>query len=633
MITRKSFWVFGSLAGAIVFLTQFCTPAKQNTTSEYLNHNDSVTYVGMQVCGSCHLDKVQTFVHTGMGLSFDTASPQKSSANLHTNHVIYDSINDFHYYPYWAGDKLYVKEFRLRNLDTVYQRTEEITYIIGSGQHTNSHLIKKGDYIVQAPFTWYAQDEKLDLPPGFENGANSRFSRVIDQECMSCHNGLPVMMPDSKKAFSYVPNGIDCERCHGPGSLHVSNRLAGLIPEGEKDLAIVNPSKLAWERQIDVCQRCHLQGNNVLKQGKTFNDFRPGMVLSDVFEIFLPEYEGDDQLFNMANHADRFQHSQCFIQSSEAGKTFTCITCHNPHVSVKETATASFNKACMSCHPDEKDCKEILEVRIGVDDNCITCHMPQSGTEDIPHVTVHDHKIGVHKGVTTNSKGPVVGLYSVNNKKPDPKTLIKAYLTYYEKFDNLPIYQQKAEELLKHVQEPELSIHLYYQKQQWDKIISFIDWNELSDNVTGHTCYRVGKAYALSNSVQYAVNWLKLAVIKEPTEFAFKSELASQLIKLKEFESAKEVLLEAMAQYDNYTPTHNNLGYVYLLTGQYSKAKSILLKSLELDPDNMKGKENLVLLFNQLNDVANERIWLEAILTQNPKHDAAVRRYSQLNGQ
>ena len=96
-------------------------------------------------------------------------------------------------------------EFRLRNLDTVYQRTEEITYIIGSGQHTNSHLIKKGDYIVQAPFTWYAQDEKLDLPPGFENGANSRFSRVIDQECMSCHNGLPVMMPDSKKRFRMSP--------------------------------------------------------------------------------------------------------------------------------------------------------------------------------------------------------------------------------------------------------------------------------------------------------------------------------------------------------------------------------------------------------------------------------------------
>ena len=73
------------------------------------------------------------------------------------------------------------------------------------------------------------------------------------------------MMPGSKKAFSYVPNGIDCERCHGPGSLHVSNRLTGVEPEGENDFAIVNPSKLDWERQIDVCQRCHLQGNNVLK--------------------------------------------------------------------------------------------------------------------------------------------------------------------------------------------------------------------------------------------------------------------------------------------------------------------------------------------------------------------------------
>ena len=38
--------------------------------------------LGMEVCGTCHLDKVQTFVHTGMGLSFDSASRSKSPARL-----------------------------------------------------------------------------------------------------------------------------------------------------------------------------------------------------------------------------------------------------------------------------------------------------------------------------------------------------------------------------------------------------------------------------------------------------------------------------------------------------------------------------------------------------------------------
>lgn len=28
----------------------------------------------------------------------------------------------------------------------------------------------------------------------------------------------------------------------------------------------------------------------------------------------------------------------------------TCITCHNPHVSVRETNANVFNDACLSCH-------------------------------------------------------------------------------------------------------------------------------------------------------------------------------------------------------------------------------------------------------------------------------------------
>lgn len=587
----------------------------------------------MTTCAQCHLDKAETFIHTGMGMSFDTASKEKSSANLHTNHVLYDSATDFYYYPHWQNDQLFVTEFRLVGSDTVYTRKERINYIIGSGQHTNSHLIQKGDYIVQAPFTWYAQDKKLDLPPGFENGANSRFSRVIDQECMSCHNGLPTMKLGSTKAFSYVPNGIDCERCHGPGSIHVANRLAGIEPKTDIDYSIVNPSKLTWERQIDVCQRCHLQGNNVLKDGKTFNDFKPGMVLSDIFEIYLPQYAGDDQLFNMANHSDRFQHSQCFMQSNKSGNKFTCITCHNPHVSVTTTAITKFNDACLSCHKTQVNyCTEKLSVRQIKQDNCVACHMPKSGTEDIPHVTVHDHKIGVYSDNGTKAKGPVIGLYSVNNKNPDTKTLIKAYLTYYEKFDALPVYQQKAETLLKEVNDYELRIHLYYQRQQWDKIIKLADGYEFANDITGHTCFRLGKAYAESNSVDYAVNWLELAVLKEPSEFAFKSELGSQLIKKRDYKTAETVLLEAMKQYDNYVPAYNNLGYLYIILGQYSKAKSTLLTSLKLDPDNVLGKENLVLLYSLLKDEKSEKVWLQSILKQNPKHDAALKRYSQLNG-
>lgn len=632
MRRRKSVWVFGTLVAAIVVLMQFCTPPSEQSTSLYLNHSDTAQYVGMKACAQCHLDKVETFLHTGMGMSFDTASHQKSSANLHSNHVLYDSINNFYYYPFWRDNELFVSEFRLRDGDTLYQRIEKISYIIGSGQHTNSHLIQKGDYVVQAPFTWYAQEEKLDFPPGFENGANSRFSRVIDQECMSCHNGLPTMKPGSTSAFHSIPRGIDCERCHGPGSIHIAQRLAGKDVTGPIDYSIVNPSKLPWKRQIDVCQRCHLQGNNVLKEGKTFNDFKPGMVLSDVFEVFLPRYSNDEQLFNMANHSDRFQHSQCFIEANKNEESFTCISCHNPHVSVTKTSVQQYNSTCQSCHQTPTStCTEASDVRALKSDNCVACHMPKSGTEDIPHVTVHDHKIGIYKDTKkASNKGEVMGLYSVNNPNPTNKTLIEAYLTYYEKFDPLPIYQQKAEDLLKKEQDDELLIHLYYQKQDWSSITSLSKSSKQANNWKGITCYRIGKAFGSLNDVTSAVNWLQLAVVKQPTEFAYKSELGSQLIKANRLQEAEDILLKAITQYDNYVPSYNNLGYAYILMGQYAKAKAMLSRAMTLDPDNLRGKENLVLLFNQLNDADNERKWLKLILEQDPRHDIALKRYSQL---
>ncbi len=629
---RKSIWVFGTLAIAIVFLTQFCNSPQTTDAVGYLNHSDSAHYVGISTCAQCHLDKVQTFSHTGMGMSFDTASKSKSSANLTTNHVLYDSATNFYYYPFWKSDKLYVKEFRLDAKDTVYSRTEEITYIIGSGQHTNSHLVKKGDYIVQAPFTWYAQKGQLDFPPGFENGNNSRFSRVIDQECMSCHNAMPTMKPGSMKAFTYVPNGIDCERCHGPGSIHVNFRRTGELPSTDIDYTIVNPSNLQWERQIDVCQRCHLQGNNVLKEGKNFTDFRPGMVLSDIFEIFLPEYE-NGQLFNMANHSDRFQNSKCFIQSNKSGMSFTCISCHNPHVSVKNTATAEFNKKCESCHSSSlTTCSEQLKVRTLKGDNCVLCHMPSSSAEDIPHVSVHDHKIGIYsEGYEPKNDGEVKGLYSVNNDNPSKETLIKAYLTYFEKFDPLPIYQEKAKALLDESEFPTLKVHYYYQKQQWQDIVTLVEKTEIAD-VNGVTAYRIGKAYSSIGNIVMAIDWLKLSVLKQPTEFAIKSELGSNMLKIEDWESAESVLKECINQYSEYTPALNNLGYLYIRTGKYAQSKKFLTRVLALDPDNIKAIENFVLLYSVIGDKESELFWLQKLLERKPYFNKAKERFSQLKG-
>ena len=122
------------------------------------------------------------------------------------------------------------------------------------------------------------------------------------------------------------------------------------------DYSIVNPAKLPVVLQLDVCQRCHIQGNAVLNEGKSFFDFRPGMHLSDVMNVFMPVYKGQENEHIMASHVERLKMSQCFIQTTkkaEANPNFknqlypyqnamTCVTCHNPHVSVKSDKQRCF---------------------------------------------------------------------------------------------------------------------------------------------------------------------------------------------------------------------------------------------------------------------------------------------------
>ncbi len=513
----------------IVLFLNFCTSSQktgqnQLDSSDYFwNLHDTVNYVGMSTCMTCHENVHSTFIHTGMGQSFDSATHQKSKGtfqnfktvtNTSFRYTVYDKNRNFYYYPFWSNDSLFIEEFRVEKSQKTHQRKEYISYIIGSGQHTNSHFWKDGAFLHQAPLTFYTQKGIWDLPPGFE-AVNTSFERKIDIECMSCHNGMPEVNYQSINIFNKIPKGIDCERCHGPGEMHVNLKRQGVLVDTSKeaDRSIVNPKRLPYSRQVDICQRCHLQGNNVLKPGKLFSDFRPGMKLSDVFEVYMPKYENNDY-FVMAGHSDRFQQSACFIASNPKNKlesynakiNFTCINCHNPHVSVKATQKQVFNQTCVGCHQEQskksklQQCKLPLQKQIH-NNGCVGCHMPASGTEDIPHVMVHDHKIQRPKYFnvstasvnsknssklqptysnysknssklqptysnysknsknsskpspkTTNhteiSKGKLLGLYCVNNPSPNQVSKISAYLSYFEKFDPQPLYLQKAEQLI-----------------------------------------------------------------------------------------------------------------------------------------------------------------------------------------
>jgi len=663
--------VFFFCFSLIILLMVYCgdgsdkkeTVENKLPSTTYLNHSDTAKYIGMDQCRLCHQDIYNSFIETGMGKSFDIASKLKSSARFNNHSIIYDKEQDFYYKPYWDKDTFKIMEFRLKGFDTIHKRIEKVDYIIGSGQHTNSHIYNTSGYLHQMPMTFYTQKGEWHLPPGFENGFNTRFSRKIGLECMSCHNSYPDFVLGSENKYKSVPNGINCERCHGPGSIHVQQRMSGEKIDTSKfiDYSIVNPGKLPIDLQFDVCQRCHLQGNTVLKDGKSFYDFRPGMKLSDYMTTFLPRYEGGDDEFIMASHADRLKQSQCFIKSFKPEddakslrpykQSLTCVTCHNPHKSVKVTDNNVFNNACKNCHGGQKqtNCTEKIAVRNLKQDNCVSCHMPKSGSSDIPHVTVHDHYIRrpIKKEQVEKVK-KFIGLYAVNEKNPSNKTKAKAYILQYEKFEFKTYYLDSAQLLLpdKAIDDVksnfELLVQLYFNKQDYKKINEYVTkigkYNALAmlatktyENQNAWTAYRIGEAMHGLGNVNDAYLFYKRADELAPYSPDFKNKLGVSLMALNKTQEGINTFETVVDEHPKYVQAMNNLAYAYLTTGRVEQAEFLYKKALALDPDYEPLLMNVAGFYVFKKDYKKAKEYLNLILKKNPKNEQAKMLLKQIN--
>ncbi|MBP6532004.1 MAG: tetratricopeptide repeat protein [Bacteroidia bacterium] len=657
-----------------VFIFLSCNRQTESKAAlkEYASLSDSTQYIGKEACRQCHSDKFETFMHTGMGMSFDTASKAKSSGRFDSHEVIHDKFRNFSYYPHWEDNDFYLTEFRLSGKDTLYLRKEKITYIVGSGQHTNSHMINVNGYIHQAPATFYTQSGKWDLPPGYENGFNNRFSRLIELECMSCHNAYPEMVLGSANKYLNVPSGIDCERCHGPGKVHQDEMLAGrtIDVKNEIDYSIVNPAKLEINRQMDVCQRCHVQGNAVLMKGKSFFDFKPGMHLSEVMNIFMPVYKGDDDQHIMASHAERMKLSDCFTSSLKIVEKYnsshptkepyknamTCVTCHNPHVSVKSTNTEVFNTACRNCHipsiiPSKDsgnkiissiDCSASQKLRALKNDNCVSCHMPKNGTIDIPHVTTTDHWI--RKPVSKEKTAQIrefVKLACINNQEVDDRSKGIAYLSYYEKFVSNKMFLDSAnnyfddnskDAIIKNFNE---LIRWSFLKEDYERIVSYVSQHSNAfdslkvqsfSNDDAWTAYRIGQAFLLTGDKSNAERYFFKAVELAPYYPDFRMKLADI-----QFESGDNAKAESnyafiISENPNYVSAYVNYGFLSLSVNKDDKkAEKYYDEAIKLDPDNEQALLNKAGLMIYRKEVGRAKSYIEKVLKINPSNEQAKR--------
>ncbi len=626
-----------TLLVAAACLLLFCTknlPTQEITS--YRNLAEGVQYVGMKQCRACHQDIHSTFIHTGMGRSFDVASEEKSNARFDKHALVYDTASNLYYYPFFEDSILYIKEFRLENGDTVHQRLEQVDYIVGSGQHTNSHILDNNGYIYQAPITYYTQEERWDMAPGFR-GDNIRFDRWLSAECITCHNHLPKPIEGAMHKYESMPQGIECERCHGPGGVHLREKLAGNIVDTAKfiDYSIVNPKDLSRDLQMDLCQRCHLQGIAVLNEGKTFFDFKPGMPLNEVMNVFLPRYTNSHEKFIMASQADRLRLSACFQQSD-----MTCITCHNPHFSIETTDKKQYNNACINCHGGKEKiaCTASLSNRQAEKDNCSGCHLPRAGSIDIPHINITDHYISRNnikgkKKEETQEAAAFLGLQILTKTSAAPLEMAQGYLALYDKYLPAKMVLDSAYHYLNLGKENsniyfKTLIHYYFNRQNYADIIANI--KEATPITDAWTAYRVGETFYKTGDFQNALNYYQIATEAMPYHLEFQEKLGTTYIQLQQIPEAIKTLEWVLQEDDKRAVAWCNLGYAYLLQQQIAKAENYYDKAIALNPDYEQALLNKAALYLLTRETEAAKALIERVLKINPNNAQATMILRQL---
>jgi tetratricopeptide (TPR) repeat protein len=279
---------------------------------------------------------------------------------------------------------------------------------VGSGHFGHSFLALAGPFLIQSPLTWYTTRNCWDLSPGYTGSDHYAFHRTVSARCLYCHAGRTEVREQNEYFVNIIEQGISCERCHGPGSLHIAKHEAQIqspdqnpdqsnqaSADSPADLSIVNPARLSRQLAESVCEQCHLQGDaQVFVRDRRFDDFRPGLPLSSFRQEYRAQTHGQ---MTVVGHVEQMHSSACYKQS----KTMTCVTCHHPHqthqsghvISAAEQAVA-YRNACLSCHQIEH-CSEQVTVRQTREDRCADCHMPKAPTE-LPHVAFTHHRIGLH---------------------------------------------------------------------------------------------------------------------------------------------------------------------------------------------------------------------------------------------
>ena len=551
--------------------------AQSPQASEYLNANSGVAYVGDEACRDCHTAQYERFKKTSMGRSLSLPSPLREGVDKRAVIFSKASLDRIYSVKARSGKLIHSESQRGADGKPLYTESREIAYTVGTGDVGRSYLVKKGNALFVSPISYYSVTKQWDLSPGYDVGQFRGFTRPAWNLCLSCHSGMPQHVRGTRNQYQDRPFrflSIGCERCHGPGELHVTERRANAPPRLPVDLTIVNPARLPTSLRNDICRQCHLLGDaEILEPGRTYMDYRPGTPLGAVVSIFSVPVDLKPGRIRALSHPEQIELSRCSIASK--GK-FACTTCHDPHVQSRGAQAVSyFRERCLTCHAD-RPCSASATKRNATSppDNCMACHMPKVTVTNISHSALTDHRIlrdpsEQASPSRTETPGELIWQtkpYGQRDATPDRRALA---LAYFEVSQIYPQFRKQGFELLRQA------------------VI------EYPNDADVQAAYGLVAGLVDSQSSALASQALEKALDLGSTSVEVMTRLATLRSKEGDHATALRLYNAAIDADPFYTPAYFGLARLQAVVNGRKAAAPVLERILEFDPGNEEARRAL----------------------------------------
>src|SRR5947207_5406805 len=168
----------------IVLTTCLIGPLAAVDNTAPRNAAPGVAYTGSRACAACHPEIYRNYSRTSMGRSMTPATAPDELAHGTETVSIYNDKLKRHFEFSRRGSDLYQTEFELNSGNEVFRTTYKLDYVLGSGTNSRAYIVRRGNFLFEAPLSYYAKKRTWDLSPGYEV-ADRGFNRPIAAACIA----------------------------------------------------------------------------------------------------------------------------------------------------------------------------------------------------------------------------------------------------------------------------------------------------------------------------------------------------------------------------------------------------------------------------------------------------------------